>query len=70
VDGQPVEHFRANYILRAMVLPEGEKEIVFEFKPSFIRAGYAIDLSASLMIILIMLGWIGLEYYKTLKNKN
>lgn len=70
VDGEPVDHFRANYVLRAMVLPEGEREIVFVFKPKFVRTGFAIDLLSSILIIVTVLGWIGLEQYKSLSNKN
>jgi hypothetical protein len=70
VAGEPVDHFRANYVLRSMVLPLGEDEVVFEFKPKFVRAGYAIDLLSSILIIVTVLGWVGFEQYKSLKNKN
>lgn len=33
LDGKPVDHFRANWILRGMVVPAGDHEVRFEFYP-------------------------------------
>ncbi len=61
VNGEEVDHIRVDYVLRAMLLPAGSNEVVFEFKPKMFTAGYRIDLAASLLIILAALGWIGKE---------
>lgn len=50
IDGVPAEHFRANYILRAINVPEGEHLISFEFDPDSVRRGDAI---ATVCIILM-----------------
>ena len=70
VDGEKTDHFRVNYILRAMILPEGEHEVTFEFKPKMFSAGYTIDLVSSLLLIIVTLTWVALDYIKPLINKN
>jgi len=39
VDGQPVEIYRTNSILRSVAVPEGSHEITFSFEPSTYSAG-------------------------------
>ncbi len=69
INGEPAEHFRANYILRAMVVPAGENEIVFEFKPRSYYTGERIALVFSILIVLLGFGYIGFEVYKRLQKK-
>lgn len=68
IDGKPAEHFRANYILRAMVIPSGTHEVEFKFDPPMWQLGKKIDLVSSILIILIFLGWIGFSIKMTGKN--
>jgi hypothetical protein len=56
IDGTKVDHIRANYVLRALRVPAGEHEIVFEFNPKSYRAGSIISLGSSSLIILLLLG--------------
>ena len=70
IDGEEFEHIRVNYLLRGAMLPAGEHEVVFEFKPKMFNTGFAIDLTSSLLIILIALGWIGFSVYKTWNSEN
>lgn len=59
VDGTPVEHFRANYILRGMIVPAGEHVIVFHFNPGSYRAGARISGACSGALLLLLLGCAG-----------
>ncbi|TXC81538.1 YfhO family protein [Luteibaculum oceani] len=54
IDGVEVDHFRANYILRAMKVPEGQHEIKFVFNPEMYSTGNKINLAASILILLLL----------------
>ncbi|HNV80815.1 MAG TPA: YfhO family protein [Tenuifilaceae bacterium] len=56
VDGKPATYFRANYILRAMVLQPGSHEVIFRFKPRMFTIGHFVDLTSSLLILLLLMG--------------
>ena len=56
IDGAPAPHFRADYTLRALNIPAGEHEIVFEFRPDSIYKGYKVNAACvALMYLLIAL---------------
>jgi hypothetical protein len=58
VDGQEIEHFKANYVLRAAVLPKGEHELVFKFEPEVVQKGSIITLASGvILLVLILLGF-------------
>jgi len=65
VDGVETPHFRADYILRAMVVPAGKHTIEFVFDPASIHATEAIAYGS---ILLLILGVAGLIYYNTRKK--
>jgi hypothetical protein len=56
IDGQPVPHFRANYILRAMRVPSGNHTIEFKFHPRSYFMGEKVSMACSLLLILMVLG--------------
>jgi hypothetical protein len=68
IDGQKKDHFRADYVLRAMVIPAGTHEIVFSFKPRMFDIGKKVDLASSLLIILAFIGWVAFEIKAKLKE--
>ena len=68
LDGQPVDHIRANYALRALKVPAGEHVIKFEFKPSSYSMGETISLVASLILIFAAL--IALYFYFRSEDKS
>ena len=67
IDGVETDYLRANYILRAIVVPAGNHEITFEYKPKSIEIGDNITMASSaLMLLLIMAGL----YYENKKRKS
>jgi len=66
IDGQPVEMLRANYVLRALEIPAGNHEIVFEFKPTIYSTGKIVMRIFSILVVLMFLGTV----YWSLKVEN
>ena len=52
IDGVEKPLLRADYILRAAIVPAGQHEIVMRYEPSIWRIGNAIQLITSLMILI------------------
>ena len=52
VDGQEQPLLRANYLLRAALIPSGEHEIVMEYAPKAYSTGNAVSFASSLIMIL------------------
>ena len=60
LDGEPVPHFRTNYILRSMVVPAGKHKVEFKFEPKVWIVGEKVSFASSLLLILLIIG--GLWY--------
>ena len=61
IDGIETDILRANYVLRALEVPDGQHEIVFEFKPKVYSYGNTVTTISSVLIILIFLGATAVE---------
>jgi hypothetical protein len=70
IDGQPAEHFRADYLLRAMRVPAGQHTIEFRFDPMSVRVGNQIDLIASILLVLFIGVAVFVERRKNLDSKD
>jgi len=60
-----VPHFQADYLLRAMVLQEGNYDITFRFEPLSYRLGKQISMVSSLLLLI----FIGFVLFKSLNLK-
>ena len=58
IDGQEQPLLRANYLLRAALVPSGEHEIVMEYAPKAYKAGNTVTFASSLIMILGLIGAI------------
>ena len=55
INNKKVDHFRANYILRGLVVPPGSGTITFEFKPKSYFTGGIIALISSIILVILVL---------------
>lgn len=69
LDGKLTPHFRANYVLRAMVVPAGTHEIEFRFEPKVFYTGEKVSFAGSLLLILLLVGYAGFEFNKYRKSE-
>jgi len=69
VDGKETPHFRADYILRAMIVPAGDHKLEFRFEPKSYYSGQMVSLAASLLTILLTLGVVLASLFPEIKNK-
>jgi hypothetical protein len=56
IDGKESKHFRANYILRSMIVPAGDHTIVFTFDPATYKTGTNISYASSILLLLLLAG--------------
>lgn len=56
VDGQQHELLRANYILRAALIPAGDHQLEMRYEPRIWAVGEKISLASSLLLILLAVG--------------
>ncbi len=64
INGKPTEYFRADYLLRAMVIPPGNNKIEFIFEPKVIQTGSTISLASSIIFLLIFLSGLYFAFRK------
>ena len=69
IDGQPADHFRANYTLRALNVPAGKHHIRFEFRPATVEKWGKVSVACSYLIYLIILGIAGVGIYKLIRKR-
>ena len=68
VDGKPLPHFRANYVLRAMMLPAGSHTLTFKFEPRVYFVGETISYISSIILLVLIVVLAALEGWKAWKQ--
>ncbi|WP_034258499.1 YfhO family protein [Altibacter lentus] len=70
INNKPASYFRANYVLRAMTIPEGNHKIEFKFEPKVIQTGSMISLGSSVLLVLLIFGALFYNYRKQTSVKH
>tara|TARA_R110002051_G_scaffold325044_1_gene425421 strand:+ start:2478 stop:4913 length:2436 start_codon:yes stop_codon:yes gene_type:complete len=68
IDGVLKPHFRVNYALRALEIPQGKHKIEFKFEPQVIQQGSTIVLASTGLLGLLLLMAIGFSFWRTRKK--
>ena len=69
IDGTPADHFRANYLLRALNVPAGDHHITFVFDPDSVRKGDAIATVCVVLMYLLILAAIAAGVVRAVKSR-
>jgi len=67
IDGKDATHFRADWILRGMLVPAGEHTIVFDFHPDTYVLAANVSAYSSFLILLLLIvavGWSGWQIWQ------
>ncbi len=62
IDGKTTPHYKVNYALRGIKIPEGQHEIEFKFEPEVVKTGSQITLASCILLGLIVVGGIGYSF--------
>jgi len=70
IDEKAAPYFRANYVLRAMIIPKGKHKIEFQFEPRGYRIGEKVSMASSILLLLLFAGTVFIEIRNRLKNSD
>ena len=68
IDGKPADYFKANYVLRALVVPAGNHTIEFKYEPTIYYTGKNIGNVSSWILAVLFLGFIVYSVKNGFKN--
>jgi uncharacterized membrane protein YfhO len=64
IDGKESRYFRTDWVLRGMIIPTGDHDIKFVFRPSSYFTGNKISLASSVLLILLFAGYFFNRYFR------
>ena len=67
IDGEPVPHFRVNYILRGLRIPAGNHKVEFKFEPRSFFLGEKLSLTFSIILLLLVGGALFMYFKQPVK---
>lgn len=69
IDGEPAEHYRVDYMLRALNVPAGQHNIHFIFDPDSVKKGNRLATVCIILMYLLTAAAIGWGIYKVVGRK-
>ena len=70
LDGKAVPFFKANYVLRAMVIPAGKHAVVFKFEPEIYFMSKNVSAVANWLVFILLLAGLFFEWKKRRTDTN
>jgi len=70
IDGKKSDYIRADYAMRAIVVPAGKHTIEFRFEPKTLKTGKSISLVGSLLVLLLIAGTVFVEVRRKNETRN
>lgn len=68
VDGDPAEIYKTNYVLRSVIVPEGNHEVVMTFAPTSFTTGLLVSRIASTLVLAGLIAAGAMRIRKRLKT--
>jgi hypothetical protein len=69
VDGKESQYFRTDWVLRGMVVPAGDHEIKFIFRPVSYYTGNKVSLASSILLILLFTAYFFAKFNRKSKSE-
>ncbi|WP_291869063.1 YfhO family protein [Maribacter sp.] len=69
IDGTLTDHFKVNYVLRALKIPAGKHTIEFKFEPKVVKEGSTIALASSSLLGVLILAGLGFTFWRSRRKE-
>jgi hypothetical protein len=70
IDGEMVEIYRTNYLLRGIEVPSGDRTIEFVYEPDWVKPVQFISTVANISILIFVIGFTFIGYQRRSSNSN